>query len=478
MMQLDFKTRLSLWHLACVAVILAAAAFVSDWALTRLVVQQVDSALLTLANREIAAIQGAPHEPFRIHEAMPGTTEISFERLDRFVQITTADGEALARSATLGTAKLPLTAQARRSVRQGEAIYETLEHFGAEPVRMITVPFSIRTERYAVQVAGSLDDARAIVRRARWLFLAIAGAILVAVAVTGTLLARRALVPIDRIVTRARRIGESSLADRLPHPGTRDEIGRLVDTLNEMLQRIEQSFEVQRHFTADASHELMSPLSRLRAELEVTLRRPRNVPEYEEALRSCLEEVERLSWLTEELLSLARLDSGEGREAAVEPAPLAPLVEKAVERLEDETRRARVTVTLESGPSISVMAPASVVSVAVGNVLHNAVKFCGPGGRVTVRFRVEGGEAAVEVADTGPGLTPEELSLIFERFHRGGAPRAAGSPGVGLGLAICRSLVERQGGRITVTSAPGQGATFTIRLPLAGKVREPEPAKI
>jgi len=477
-MQFNFKTRLSLWHLVCVALILTVAAFISNWALARLVRHQVDSSLLALANQEIAAIERAPHEPFRIHESPPGTAGLSFERLDKFVQITAANGEALARSATLGTATLPLTTRARDGLSRDEMTYETVEDFGEEPIRMVTVPVRAGAARYAVQVAGSLDDARAIVHAARWLFFSVAAAILGAVAVTGALLARRALVPIDRIVTQARRIGESSLADRLPHPGTRDEIGRLVDTLNEMLQRIEQSFELQRHFTADASHELMSPLSRLRAELEVTLRRPRDVAEYEEALRSCLEEVERLSWLTEELLSLARLDSGEGREVATEPVLAAPLVEKAMERLEEEARRAHVTMVLEPGPAVSVRVPASVVSVTVGNILHNAVKFCGVGGRVTVRIRAEGPAALVEVSDTGPGVAAEEIPLMFERFHRGSEPRAAGAPGVGLGLAICRSLVERQGGRISVTSAPGRGATFSIRFPLDESPRQPESVRL
>ncbi len=465
-MHLDFKTRLSLWHLVCVALILAVAAFISDWALARLVREQVDSGLLALAKREIVAIHRAPAEPLRIHEAAPGTAPPSFERLDKFVQIVTADGEALARSATLGTAKLPLSARARESVRQGNVLYETVENFGEEPIRMISVPLRIGAGHFAVQVAGSLDDARAIMRAARWLFLGIAAAILAAVAATGALLARRALVPIDHIVTQALRIGEASLAERLPHPGMSDEIGRLVDTLNDMLERIQKSFEVQRHFTADASHELMSPLSRLRAELEVTLRRPRDIAEYEESLRSCLEEVERLSWLTEELLSLARLDSGEGRETATEPALLAPIVEKAMQRLEDEARRSHVTMVLEPSSSVSVTASPTVVSVAVSNVLHNAVKFCGIGGRVSVNVDVDGQDAVVEVSDTGPGVLPEEIPLIFERFHRGSGPRAAGAPGVGLGLAICRALVERQGGRISVTSTPGRGATFALRLPV------------
>jgi two-component system, OmpR family, sensor kinase len=473
-MHLDFKSRLSLWHLVCVAIILAVVAFISDWALARLVRQQVDSALFALATREIADIDRAPDEPLRIHEARPGTAPPSFERLDKFVQIVTLDGEAMARSATLGTVRLPLSARAEASIRRGKTIYETVEDFGAEPIRMISMPLRIGSARYAVQVAGSLDDARATMRAARWLFLYVAVAILAAVATTGALLARRALLPIDHIVTQARRIGESSLAERLPHPGMPDEIGRLVDTLNDMLERIQKSFEVQRHFTADASHELMSPLSRLRAELEVTLRRPRSIAEYEESLRSCLEEVERLSWLTEELLSLARLDSGEGREAATEPAPLAPIVEKAMQRLEEEARRSHVTMVLKPTCEVSVRASPTVVGVAVGNVLHNAVKFCGDGGRVSVNVDIDGAEALVEVSDTGPGVDAEEIPLIFERFHRGSGPRAAGAPGVGLGLAICRALIERQGGRISVASTLGRGATFAIRLPIALAPRGPE----
>jgi signal transduction histidine kinase len=102
------------------------------------------------------------------------------------------------------------------------------------------------------------------------------------------------------------------------------------------------------------------------------------------------------------------------------------------------------------------------------------VKFCGVGGRVSVNVDVDGQDAVVEVSDTGPGVMPEEIPLIFERFHRGSGPRAAGAPGVGLGLAICRTLVERQGGRISVMSTPGRGATFAIRFPVARAAREPE----
>ena len=467
MMHLTFKTRLSLWHCVYVALILGLAAILLNWAMARLVRSQIDSAILALAEQEIAAIEDAPHEPLRIHEAPPGTARPVFERLDKFLQIVTLSGEPVARSATLGTARLPLSPTARERLGRGVIVFETITDFGEEPIRMVSVLIVSGSGRYVVQVAASLEDAHAVVHAAHWLFLIIAVLILAAVVATGALLARRALVPIDHIVAQARQIGDSNLAGRLPHPGTRDEIGRLVETLNDMLNRIEQTFEMQRRFTADASHELMSPLSRLRAELEITLRRPRASVEYEETLRSCLEEVERLSALTEELLGLVQLDTGEGRQPVAGPALVQPILQTAMQRLEAEAQRRHVTMEIESTPAVSVKASPGVVSVALANVLENAVKFCRTGGRVTVRVEADRNEAIVAVSDTGPGVFPDEIPLIFERFHRGRASHSTGAPGVGLGLAICRTLVEREGGRVSVTSTPGEGATFAVRLPLA-----------
>jgi len=466
-MHLGFKARLSLWHMVVVAGILMVAALGSNWALVRLVRGQVDGALVELARAEAAALTTDGTSPIRIHEAPPGTAAPSFVRLDKFIQIVALDGHVVARSSTLGTARLPARPGLLARVAAGETVFQTVEDFGEEPIRMVALPVTIGRETYVVQVATSLDDARAVLRGARWLFVVVALAILGAVVVTGALLARRALRPIDRIVRQARRIGESSLAERLPHPGSQDEIGRLVATLNDMLQRIEHGFEVQRRFTADASHELRSPLSRLRAELEVTLRRPRERTEYEEALGSCLEEVERLSSLTEELLGLARLDAGEGHPPSTGAVPLAPIIEETIRRLAPEAKRRAVTLVAIPGPTLSVKAAPGAAALAVANILDNAVKFSPAGGRVTVSVSGEGGEAVVTVADTGPGVLPEEIPNLFERFHRGSAARSMEAPGTGLGLAISRALVERQGGGISVESRPGEGATFSIRLPLA-----------
>jgi two-component system OmpR family sensor kinase len=467
MRTLPFKTRLWLGHVAVLAAMLALAAFGADWALRRVVMGRViDDAILWLASTEAAALQVDPAQPVRLHELAPGAGPPSFTRLDKFVQITDLDGRVVARSATLGTARLPTPPALLARVRDDETVFATVTDFGEEPVRMVSLPVTVGPARYAVQVAMSLDDADAVLRAGRWLFLSMSLAILAGIGLTSALLARQALRPIDRVVTRARRIGEANLAERLPHPGTRDEIGRLVETLNDMLRRLERSFEVQRQFTADASHELRSPLSRLRAELEVTLRRPRAASDYEETLRSCLDEVERVQGLIEELLELARIDARQEPEPA-EPISVGDIVEAAVAAVRAKAEHRSVVLTVEPLPDLLVNAAPIATQVALANILDNAVKFSPTGGQVTVVVTAERDEAVIAVSDAGPGVEPQEVRRLFQRFYRGHASRGADIPGVGLGLAIAQALVERQGGRISVEAPAAKGATFSVRLPRA-----------
>ena len=467
MIRLTLKERVLLWHVATVGLILALAALGGDWVFSRMVLGQFDQSLMSLAQTEAALALADSKEPPRVHDVAPGSSASFFPRLDKFIQIVDMDGQVVARSANLGSARLPTPPLLLDELHRGEQVFETLEHFADEPVRVLSVPIQVGAARYAVQVAGSLDDAHAALRTARYLFLAMGVAILGAVVLTGSILTQGILRPIDRIVVQARVIEGSALGQRLQHPGSHDEMARLVETLNEMLGRIEQVFEAQRRFTADASHELRSPLSRLRAELEVTLRRPRERQEYEETLRSCLAEVERLSRLAEELLTLARLEAGEPHEAPLEPVRLAPILDEAVARLEPEARRREVKVLMDPAADLSVKVAPAAATLIVANVLDNAVKFSPPGGWVRIQVSSEGSAAVVAVSDSGPGVPEEEMPRLFERFYRGSAARSTEIPGVGLGLAICRLLVDAQGGGISVASAPGGGATVRVRLPLA-----------
>src|SRR5262245_45919205 len=466
-MHLNLKGRVLLSHVATVGIILAIAAFGADLVFSRMVLGQFDQALLDLAQTEAAAALAHSALPLRINEKAPGTAPPSFPRLDKFIQIVDLNGDVVARSANLGTAHLPAPLNLLARLKGGEQVFVTLRHFRDEPVRLLSIPVEVRGVTYAIQVAGSLDDADAAIRSARWLFLGISAAILAAVTLTGAMLARAVLRPIDRIVSRARVIGAKALSERLPRPAGRDEMTRLVDTLNGMLTRIEQVFDAQRRFTADASHELRSPLSRLRAELEVTLRRPRDPIEYQEAFQSCLAEVERLSGLTEGLLTLARLEAGEAHDAPAEPVVLGKVIDDAVARLGPEARRRQVTVSVDTAGEPAVKMTPAAASLVVANVLDNAVKFSPPGGRVRIHVSTQAGAALLEVSDSGPGVLPEETSRLFQRFYRGSAARTSDTPGVGLGLAICRLLLEAQGGGISIKNAPDAGATVSVRLPLA-----------
>jgi two-component system OmpR family sensor kinase len=463
---LSLRRRLALIHWVAIVVIVASAAAAGWWQLSRSVQGQLDAALLALAETEAVMLIDGHGEAVRVHEAPAGSAPPSLVRLDRLVQIVDANGHVLARSANLGAGALPVTPWLRTQLAAGETVFETLPHAIEEPLRMVSVPTLVNGRQFAVQVAGSLDDVDHVVHSAALLFAGMAVALLAAVGLAGSAVTRRVFGAIDGIAQQARRIGEANLDERLPHPGTDDEMGHLVDTLNEMLERLEGTFDTQRRFTADASHELRSPLSRLRTEIEITLRRPRDVPDYVATLRSCLEEVERLTMLVEELLMLARLDAGEER-GPVEPVALNVLAEDAVRRTGASARDRQVEIVLDIVTRVAARVAPAPASLVLANLLDNAIKFSPPGGKVTVRVAADGDDAVMSVADEGPGIADADLPFLFDRFYRGASARAGTIAGVGLGLALSQAIVRAYGGRITAANGPVRGALLTVSLPLA-----------
>ncbi|WP_295986186.1 ATP-binding protein [uncultured Variovorax sp.] len=467
---ISFRRRLALAHVGVIVVVMTIAAFGSYFVFSRSVHGELDAALLALAETELGMLLAAnPGDAVTVHEAPPGPAAPSFVRLDRLVQIVDTGGRVLARSSNLGEAQLPIPPVLRERLAAGETVFETLDGFGEEPTRMVSVPVPGRSKLLAVQVAGSLDDVNRTLGLASVLFLILGISLLLALAAAGALITRRAFGAIADVVQQARHIGDANLGERLPHPGTRDEIGRLVDTLNDMLSRIENGMEAQRRFTSDASHELRSPLSRLRTELELALRRPRDAAAYVETLHSSLEEVESLTLLVEELLVLARIDAGQERDAA-EKVSLDTLAEEAVRRLEPLARERRLSLLLQPAPAVAARVGRGAASLALANLLDNALKFSPPGTvvNVSVRADLEADEAIVSVSDHGPGIRGDELPHLFERFYRGATARSdEKTPGLGLGLALSQAVVHAHGGRIEAANEAGGGARFDMRLRLA-----------
>jgi heavy metal sensor kinase len=282
----------------------------------------------------------------------------------------------------------------------------------------------------------------------------------------GLWLAHEALKPVDRLTRAAERIGRGNFSERVDEPRTSDEIGRLAATFNEMISKLERAFERERRFTADASHELRTPLAVLRGDIEVALRRDRSIDEYKRVLNSSLEEIERITRLTDDLLTLARSDTGD---TVLELAPV------RLDRLAAEVHAYIQPLAESAGVALACAGTQEPIVVEgdekrlkqlLVNLLENAIKYTPAGGSAWLSLLTRDSTTLIQVSDTGRGIPAASLPHIFERFYRETDPRDSRVTGFGLGLAISKWIVDAHHGEIEVHSAEGEGSRFTVRLPL------------
>jgi heavy metal sensor kinase len=323
-----------------------------------------------------------------------------------------------------------------------------------------------------VQLAYPLDDFyEALDRFRRVLFLSSPLLLLLASA-GGYWLSRRALAPVDQITREARSISAQNLSRRLAVPHTRDELQRLSQTLNGMLERLEQAFWQITQFTADASHELRTPVALMRTRAEIALRRPRSEEEYRETLRQILEDLERISSLIENLMLLARADSGAEALQRTRINMVKSVGEACLEgRTLAETKQINFREELPESP-VWIEGESNSLRRLFLILLDNAVKYTPPQGRITVSVHSSDGCAVTEVRDTGIGIAAEDLPHIFERFFRADRARSRENGSAGLGLSIGQWIAEAHGGIIRALSKPGEGSVFQVQIPLAGEHRK------
>ncbi len=360
--------------------------------------------------------------------------------------------------------KLPLSPKAQENALKGIPTFETMEGLAPYPVRILTMPV-IEGGRVVslVQVGMSLEMSFRTQRRFLLTMAVLLPIGLLLSAGGGWLLAHRALKPVDRMAETARRISAEHLAARLEDTGANDELNRLAHTLNAMLERLDASFHQIRQFSADASHELQTPLTILKGEIEVALRTLRDPEEYQRVLKSALEEIDRLTRLVEGLLLLARADAGVLR-MDHQPVDLAQTVEDVYRQAKILANSRNIHLLLGEMEPLSIQGDYERLRRVLLNLVDNGIKYTLAGGRVTLSLQRQGQWASFEVADSGIGLSPEDRERIFERFYRSAEARSQGEGGSGLGLCIARSIVEAHGGKIQVESTPGQGSTFTVLL--------------
>jgi heavy metal sensor kinase len=288
----------------------------------------------------------------------------------------------------------------------------------------------------------------------------------VALALSGGLaylLARKALAPVEQLHRMTATITADRLDRRLPVAGE-DELGRLARTINAMIARLERSFAEVRRFTADASHELRTPLAAIRAEAELALNRAAPAADPQALLGSILEECERLTRLTDQLLALAREDSNAGPPPR-RPVDLARLLDGVVETMRPLAEAKELRLSYQGKEAAWVEGDEARLRQVFYNLLDNAIKYTPEGGTVEVRVEGRDRSAVVAVRDTGIGIPAEHLPHVFERFYRVDKARTRAEGGTGLGLSIARSIVAAHGGAIELDSAPGRGTVCTVTLP-------------
>ena len=435
---------------------------ISALALRSLLYRQLDETLVHLA--EVEAQAGAAHtsSEFEFHEgvlltARPGPSA----ELTRYAQLWTSDGQPLLRSRNL-PADLLLPATAVAAAREGRIVWDT-HHWRGERLRCVVYPLQLVGKAHGMhmlQVAAPLAPLERTFRDFLLLSVLLSVLAVGAAFLVGWRIAGVALRPTAEITAQAEAIREGTPTPTITAHADAEEFARLVQVLNAMLGRLDRASAVQRRFTADASHELRGPLTALRGELDLALRRERTPEEYRTTIARCREEVIRLTRVATDLLTLARNEAGLTPLDTTE-VDLQLVADRVVGRFQAVAME-RVIQFAVSGPATVVRGDPAMLERVVGNLVDNAVKHSPAGGTITIEL-VSGNTVALTVRDQGPGVAPADQPQLFNRFFRGDS-RQGESKGTGLGLAIAKAAAEAHGGRLEfVGNDPG--AVFRLILP-------------
>ena len=472
----SIRFRLTLWYALTLAVILAASGIFWQVYLSRNMLRRIDANLRLVAT-EVGSFHSLHHqEPPTDAQCQLLEDFVRTHNWGEYVQILNEQGNITCFSNNLKQFRLPLSKTALQHASRGEPYYQTIRTLGSSAIRLITYPLT-KNGRITdfIQVGESLASREEALEELRLILLTFSPLAILILSFGGWFLAGRAISPMVRITRAVQRINAESLNQRLPVERPQDEIARLAETFNSMLARLEDSFRKIRQFSGDASHELRTPLTILRGETEVALRWAKSPEEFRKMLESNMEEIDRMGRIIENLLALAKSDAGE-MPLEIKEVSLSDLLQELYlqGKTLGEPKGISVDLRADVTEEIHIHGDELRLRQVFLNLISNAVKYTPGGGRVEIGLAVKEADAVVTITDTGIGISEDHLAHIFDRFYRIDKARNRMDGGAGLGLSIVKWIVEAHDGRITVTSAPKQGSTFTVSLPLAGPVAEPK----
>jgi two-component system OmpR family sensor kinase len=402
----------------------------------------------------------APLDYDVIHSKLPPINE--FASPGMYIQIIDHRGNVVVKSDSLGDQQLPVDPSLIARGFSGNVSIATLSAGGDASVRIMVSPLYLTDQVLLLEVAQSLNYVNATMGQVHWALLASGLLALVLAAVSGGVIVRGALAPVRRISQTARNIESSSdLTQRVKYSGPGDEIGELSNTFDHMIEHLDQTFQSQRFFVADASHELRGPLTVIRGNLDL-LQRDLSEADRQEALGAIRRESARMSYIVEELLLLAEVESGHVTRA--QDVPLKNTLAKEAARAREIAGERQITIGQLD--DVTIKGDTGRLKRLIANLVDNAIKYTPDDGRITLSLVKDGDFARLEVADNGIGIPPEDLPHIFDRFYRIDRARSRASGGTGLGLAIVKGIAEQHSGRVTVSSQMGKGTIFTVWLKL------------
>ena len=457
----SLRIQLTAWYLLFFTLLLILFSVFFYEVLSRALYQRLDQTLSSEAGTAAGLFRS---EKTELNDEAPGAARETIAEVDsrnRLLAILDGD-KLLAASAPVDKPELlQMVAQARHGEKT--EFLTTIPSYGKAGARVVTQRFMFNGRTFIVLMVEPLDSIRndlATVRRVLYLSLPLA---LLIAGVGGFLLAARSIAPLRWMADQARNITDKNLDSRLDIGDARQELQILADSFNELLSRLDQSFETMRRFVADASHELRTPISVIRGEADVALSHDRSPGEYQESLATIQDEAQRLSRLVDDLLNLARADAGH-LNLRVAEFYLNDLLGECCRAVESVAREKNIRLDCECAEDINFRGDQELVRRLVLNLLDNAIRYTPSGGEVSVKLEAAGGDLRIHVSDNGVGIAPETVPHVFERFYRGDQARSRQNGGFGLGLSIVKWIAESHRGSVQLSSKPGKGTVFTVLL--------------
>ncbi|MCD6116683.1 HAMP domain-containing protein [bacterium] len=458
--------RLALWNTAVLLMALLLFGYLSYYFVSRELYSE-QKTLLQESGEQVSEIMRIRDGSLYIrHLKYELREELNFTEKGIFFEITDRRGETVFRSPNFPyhleiKDKIPEDRLGRFYDRQGSAF------------NIVSIPVSIRSRHhdhgrvyvYSICIGQSTKYVAQVLKRIRHLLFWLIPIVLLLSGTGGWYMAKRSLTPVAKITKTAKEIELQNLDKRLPAPRVDDELGRLTTTFNDMIDRLEKGVNKIQQFTADASHELRTPLTIIRGEIEVTLRRTRTNREYKEKLNDILSEILWMNKIVENLLTFSKADSDKNFLELKSTRP-DKLVKEVVDAFKSAAYTKGITVEYKSGRGIdNIFIDRDRIRQVVSNLIDNAIKYTGKDGNVEVLLSKHEKGMAIAVSDTGIGIKKEDLPFVFDRFFRTDKSRTRFGSSTGLGLSICKLIVEAHNGNITIQSKPGTGTTVQVFLP-------------